>query len=150
MGYSAFNSDISFYEDDYKKADYFWGVEKIYTPNPSQEDRSFIETLLPDNLYFVVTADGTGFLGQIMHKDATKAKAVAELAQYWNISKSDVVAFGDDYNDLDMLSFSGISVAMGNAVDELKIVADFICLGNDEDGLAKWIEEHVLRKIPTK
>ena len=119
-------------------------AEKIYTPNSTQEDRLFIEKLLPDNLYFVVTADGNGFLGQIMHNEATKAKAVAALAQYWNISMSDVVAFGDDYNDIDMLSFSGISVAMGNAVNELKTIADYICLSSVEDGLAKWVEEHIL------
>jgi len=119
-------------------------AEKIYTPNPTQEDISFIEKLLPDNLYLVVTADGNGFLGQIMHRNATKAKATAALARYWDISKSEVVAFGDDYNDIDLVYFVGIGVAMGNAVDEVKTIAGYICLDNDEDGLAKWIEEHVL------
>jgi hypothetical protein len=119
-------------------------AEKLYTPNPTQEDISFIEKLLPHDLYLVVTMDGNGFLGQIMHKDATKAKAAAALARYWHIFESDVVAFGDDYNDIDLLSFSGTGVAMGNAVDEVKTIAGSICLDNDEDGIAKWIDEHVL------
>ena len=118
-------------------------AEKIYTPNPAPEDISFIERLLSDDLYFIVTADGTGFLGQIMHKNATKAKAVAALGKYWDISQSEIVAFGDDFNDIDMLSYAGVSVAMENAVDEVKAVADFICLSNDEDGLAVWIETNL-------
>lgn len=118
-------------------------AEKIYTLNPSLEDKAFIEQLLPDDLYFVVTNDVNGFLGQIMHKNATKAKAVAVLAQYWNIPESEIVSFGDDYNDLDMLKFSGIGVAMENAVDEVKAIADYICLSNDEDGMSEWIRSHV-------
>ena len=76
----------------------------------------------------------------VMHKDATKAKAIEELARIWGISQSEIVAFGDDLNDIDMLSYAGISVAMGNALDEVKAVADFICETCDNDGVAKWIE----------
>jgi len=119
-------------------------AEKLYTPNPSSEDRAFIENLLPDDLYFLVTSDGSSFFGQIMHKEATKGKAVATLAQLWGISGSEIVAFGDDLNDLDMLAFAGVGVAMGNAVDEAKAVADQVCKRNDEDGLAEWIELNVM------
>ena len=123
-------------------------AEKIYTPNPTDEEISFIERMLPDDLYFVATSDMTanrGVLGQIMHKDATKAKAIAALAQHWGILQSEIVAFGDDFNDIDMLSYAGIGVAMKNAVDEVKAVSDFICLSNDEDGLALWVRENVLK-----
>jgi len=119
-------------------------AEKIYTPNPTPEDKLLIEKLLPDDLYFVVTADVSGFLGQIMHRDATKAKATAALALYWNISKKEIIAFGDDHNDIDMLKYSGVGVAMGNAVDKVKEAADFICLSNDDDGLAEWITLNVM------
>ena len=118
-------------------------AEKIYTPNPTREDILFIEQLLPDDLYFVATADGSGFLGQIMHKNATKAKAVAALAQHFDITQSEIAAFGDDLNDIDLLSCAGIGVAMANAVDEVKAVADFICLSNDEDGIAGWINANL-------
>jgi hydroxymethylpyrimidine pyrophosphatase-like HAD family hydrolase len=53
------------------------------------------------------------------------------------------VAFGDDLNDIDMLNHAGVSVAMGNALDEVKAVADYVCDTNDNDGLAKWLEENV-------
>lgn len=119
-------------------------AEKIYMPNPTHEVKLFIEQLLSDELYFVVTADGTGQLGQIMHKDATKSKAVSALAQHWNISQSEIVAFGDDLNDIDMLSYTGIGVAMGNSFNDVKVVADYICDTNDNDGIVKWIEERIL------
>jgi hypothetical protein len=43
-----------------------------------------------------------------------------------------------------MITFAGAGVAMGNAVAEVKATADYVCESNDEDGLAKWIEDYVL------
>ena len=79
-----------------------------------------------------------------MHKDATKANAVAALSRYWNIAQSEIVAFGDDLNDIDLLTYAGVGVAVANALDEVKAVADDICDTNDNDGVAKWLEENVL------
>ena len=118
-------------------------AEKIYSPNPIPKNKLFIEQLIPEGLYSLVTADGTGTLLQIMHKDATKAKAVSELALLWDIAPSGIVAFGDDLNDIDMLSYAGVGVAMGNALDEVKAVSNFICSNNDDDGLAKWVMQHI-------
>ena len=52
-----------------------------------------------------------------------------------------VVAFGDDYNNFEMKIDCGIGVAMGNAVDEVKAVADYVCDTNDNDEVAKLFEE---------
>ena len=120
-------------------------AEKIYSPNPTPEDESFIRQLLTDGLYLVITSDGAnGSLLQIMNRDATKSKAVAELARLWNIAPSEIAAFGDELNDIDMLTHAGIGIAMENALDEIKAVSNFICPSNDEDGLAKWIETNIL------
>jgi len=118
-------------------------AEKIYVPDPAQDDIAFIKQLLPDELYFILTADVEGFLGQIMHKDATKAYAVAALARYWGFSQSEVVAFGDDLNDIDMLSSAGIGVAMSNAHEDVKAASDIICSSNDSDGLAEWLLSYI-------
>lgn len=56
----------------------------------------------------------------------------------------DVIAFGDDCNDLDMLKIAGGSVAVANAIDDVKAVADFVTESCDEDGVAKYIEYYVL------
>jgi len=114
---------------------------KFWIENCTVEDSIFIKNLLTDELYFTIANDG---LGMVMHKEATKAKAVSALAQHWDIFQAEIVAFGDDLNDMDMLSYAGVGVAMENAFDEVKAVSDFVCLRNDEDGVAKWLEENIL------
>jgi len=150
MHYSNFNvSDLWPYITDYRIVDFSqheMDAEKLYTPNPTPEERLFIEQMLPEELYFVVTADVNGYLGQIMHVGATKAKAVSALAKYWGISLSDIVAFGDDYNDIEMLQKCGIGIAVANAIDEVKAVADQICDTNDNDGVSKWLESLAYRR----
>jgi hydroxymethylpyrimidine pyrophosphatase-like HAD family hydrolase len=79
-----------------------------------------------------------------MHRDATKAKAVAAVANYLDIEQTEIVAFGDDANDIDLLQYCGVSVAVSNAINEVTAVADHICDDNDNDGVAKWLEENVL------
>jgi len=119
-------------------------AEKIYSPAPTHQERQVIEQLLPSGLYSVSTADITGALLQIMHEEATKAKAVAALAKHWGIAASEIVAFGDELNDIDMLMYAGIGVAMGNALESVKAVSNYICTSNDEDGIAGWIEANVV------
>ena len=114
---------------------------KFWTFGCTPEISALIEARLDDDFYLTVARDG---LGQIMHKDATKSKAVAALAEQWGITRSEIIAFGDDLNDMDMFSYAGLSVAMGNALDEVKAVTDHICDTNDNDGVAKWLEENVL------
>ncbi|MCL2079415.1 MAG: HAD hydrolase family protein [Oscillospiraceae bacterium] len=116
-------------------------IEKINVASVTAEDVTFIEQYMTDNMYLKVARDG---LGMIMHKDATKAKALTQLARLWGISQSEIVAFGDDSNDIDMLAYVGVGVAMGNAINEVKAVADFVCNTNNNDGVAKWIEENIL------
>jgi len=118
-------------------------AEKIYSPNPNAEESAFIRQLLPTELYSVATSDITGVLLQVMHKDATKWKTVLKLANRWGIQPSEIVAFGDDLNDLDMLENAGIGVAMHNALDEVKAVCNTVCGSNNEDGLAGWITNNV-------
>ena len=56
----------------------------------------------------------------------------------------EIAAFGDDHNDIAMLSACGAGIAVGNAIDEVKRAADHIALSNEEDGVARWIEENIL------
>ncbi len=80
-------------------------------------------------------------LVQIMPAQASKAVALAFLAQRWGRSLEEAVAFGDDVNDVEMVAESGLGVAMGNAAPEVKAVADRITATNDEDGVALVLEE---------
>lgn len=76
--------------------------------------------------------------------NVNKATAVAHIASAAGISVGEIVAFGDDHNDIAMLRDCGVGVAMSNAIDECKAVADYICGDCDEDGVARWIEENML------
>lgn len=80
---------------------------------------------------------------KLSKKDATKDKAINALCRYIRISPERVVAFGDDFNDIGMLKFCGKGIAMNNAIEEVKRIADDICLSNEEDGVAKWIEKQL-------
>jgi len=117
--------------------------EKIFMVGLTADDEVFVTQNLPDDLYFLMARGDDGF-GMIMHKDATKAKATAALAAHWGIKPSEIAAFGDDLNDMDLLAYAGIGVAMGNALDEVKDVADHVCRTNTENGVARWLEENIL------
>ena len=60
-------------------------------------------------------------------------------------SREEVLAFGDSLNDLSMLEYAGHSVAVGNARIEVKEAADEVCLANDEDGVATYLEQMLFR-----
>lgn len=77
----------------------------------------------------------------VMKKNATKANAIKILADYLQICKEDIVIMGDGANDISMFEMSGYKIAMGNADENLKKKADFITDNNNEDGVAKALEE---------
>ena len=83
-------------------------------------------------------------LHQLSHKNATKKHAVEAVAKHFGVAIADIVAFGDDHNDIGMLKFAGAGVAMANAIDKVKAAANHVCDSCDNDGVARWLEEHVL------
>lgn len=82
---------------------------------------------------------------EVMSEGISKGNAISILADYFNISKDEVVCFGDGENDTSMIKYAGLGVAMDNAIDELKEIADYITDSNDNDGVAKAIEKFVLK-----
>jgi len=81
---------------------------------------------------------------EFVHTEATKSNAMKNLGNIYNIDRTEMIAVGDGANDISMIKFSGVGVAMGNANDEVKQHADFITLSNNEDGVAYVIEKFVL------
>ncbi len=73
----------------------------------------------------------------IMLKDSDKAKGILAVLQYYGYKPENAMSLGDNPNDIEMLQFTGISVAMGNAIKEVKEVADYITDDIDDDGWAK-------------
>ena len=75
---------------------------------------------------------------------ATKQHAVLKLAELLKIDQSEIIGVGDGYNDFSLLMACGLKVAMGNAVDELKAIADYVAPSVENDGLANVIEKYCL------
>lgn len=80
----------------------------------------------------------------IVHKRANKAHAAKRASEYFGISTTQMIAFGDDLGDIDMIKFVGTGVAMGNAVPSLKKIADYVTEANDNDGIACWINKYLI------
>ena len=85
----------------------------------------------------------------IMEAGCSKASAVAALARQLNISRQQVMAIGDNNNDIEMLRYAGRGVAMGQAVEAVKLIADTITASNAQDGAALAIERYALRRAAT-
>ncbi len=94
-----------------------------------------------DRLNSMFTAD---FYFEFTAKGIDKAQALRKTMEKLGCRPEDMIAFGDAQNDRSMLEMAGVGIAMGNATDELKQVADVITCSNDEDGIAVYLEEHVL------
>lgn len=82
---------------------------------------------------------------EVMPKNVSKGNAVTELAQRLGLHMDQVMAIGDQGNDLSMIKVAGTGVAMGNAIDDIKNNAQFITATNNESGVAEAIKKFVLK-----
>ncbi|MDF2530724.1 MAG: family phosphatase [Clostridia bacterium] len=81
---------------------------------------------------------------EVMHKEVSKGNAVAKLAEIYHIDRAEIITLGDNENDISMIEYAGLGVAMGNAVQLLKDRADYITADYMEDGVAQVIEKFIL------
>ncbi|MBE5802156.1 MAG: HAD family hydrolase [Clostridiales bacterium] len=97
-----------------------------------------IATALPhcDCIHF---SDGPWY--KLTPKTATKENAILHMCRHLAISPDQIIAFGDDLADIGMLRLCGVGVAMGNAIDPVKAIADRIIGTNDEDGIAVYLDD---------
>ncbi len=78
--------------------------------------------------------------GEIIRRDCSKASAMQVVADSLGIPMSQCVAMGDSLNDFDMIKAAGVSVAMGNAIDEIKEISDFVTDDADNVGVASALK----------
>lgn len=83
------------------------------------------------------------FFVEIMPKNIDKAYSLGKLLEYLNMDKEEMIAIGDGFNDLSMIKYAGLGVAMANAQEVVKEVADYITLSNDEDGIVNVIKRFI-------
>jgi len=80
---------------------------------------------------------------EIMNIAASKNTAIEYLLRKYNVSSKEIIAIGDNYNDIEMLQMAGLGIAMGNAPEEVKMHADFITLDNDSDGISIALDQFI-------
>lgn len=148
-GFSYANYDVKSrwtYIDKYYSIDFSepgLDAEKLYIVIESARDKEVVRELLPPDLYVSFSKDG---MAMVMDKGATKFQGILKIAQNFAIDKTEILTFGDDDNDKEMLKKSALGVAMANALEEVKASADAICASNDDDGVAKWLAKNIIEK----
>jgi Cof subfamily protein (haloacid dehalogenase superfamily) len=83
---------------------------------------------------------------EVMHHEANKAKALEVIALHYGIDRQEVMAVGDSYNDMEMIEWAGLGVAMGNAFESVKDIADYVTASNEEEGVAEALRLFVLKE----
>ena len=118
-----------------------YDFQRIRIEFDQKDDRDKLDRLLTEDTISFINVDGSAM---IIHKNATKERALKKASEYFEIPLCDVITFGDDINDIHMLKISGMGVAMGNAIDAVKEIADFVTETNDNDGISAWINKYLL------
>ena len=137
---------------DYFKVDSFDELDfsKLNKLLAIRYDTQFIDNLIEElsikypQLYIVKSAK---YFCEIANKQATKGNAIRFLAKKYGISTDEVLAIGDQNNDIEMVETAGTGVAMGNGTEQIKSKADFITDTVDNDGFVKAIDKYVRSKI---
>lgn len=82
---------------------------------------------------------------EIMPFGVSKGSMLPLLLEKLGVNKDELIAFGDNYNDMTMIGYAGFGVAMSNGEEEVKKIANYVCESNDDDGIAKTLEKFVLK-----
>ena len=134
-------SDMSLYDDFKDFSKFTECAMKICVQTDDAQKAKLISQSVPDCDYLPFSdipwykfSSGT----------ATKEHSIKVLSEKIQIPLEQIIAFGDDFNDIGMLKLCGTGVAMKNAIPQVKEVADYETLSNNEDGVAKYIEENIL------
>lgn len=120
------------------------GVLKILVHLDSEEILAYVQKELTEDLYYTIAH---GYLMQIMNTSATKWNGIKAMLDICGYSTDETAYFGDDHDDIEPIKKCGIGVAVSNAINEVKVVADYIAENNDADGVARFIEQQLLKTM---
>lgn len=131
---------------DFNKVEDEEDIIKVMMIDPQEILDPAIEQL-PSKVYekYNVFKSAPFFL-EFTHKEVDKGLGLQKLGEHLGIKREEIIACGDAGNDLSMVKFAGLGVAMGNATPDVKEAANFITMSNDEDGIANVIEKFILKK----
>ncbi len=117
-----------------------WRVPMMTVVNADDEDITYVEG---EGLHTIKlqTVNEKVWLVDVTAHGVNKQEGVLQWLRHTGIKREEVVGVGDGYNDVPMLNAVGLKIAMGNAVEDVKAMADLVCPGVDEDGVATVIEK---------
>lgn len=84
---------------------------------------------------------------EIVKKGMNKAVGLQKIAHYYDIPQDRLIAFGDEDNDLEMIEYAGVGVAMGNAIDELKNIANHVTTTNENEGIGDFLKNYLKLEV---
>lgn len=135
---------IDFSLFDFNDLDDNEDILKVMMVDPKEHLSKVIDRLPPYLQEKYSCARSTPFFYEFMNPKSHKGYGMAALCAHLGLSSDEVICIGDGGNDKQMIEFAGLGIAMQNATDEVKSVAQYITSSNDEDGVAKAIERYIL------
>ncbi len=123
------------------------GITKFLWYDSPEKLDLLIEELKKEGLDNTTFTKSRPYFLEFFSNKVSKAVAMEKLGRYYGIDSSRMIAVGDQTNDLPMIEFAGLGVAMANAVDSVKAAADYITAANTENGVAQVIEKFILQEI---
>lgn len=104
-----------------------------------RDEESQFESKLPKGCKLARWSEGGV---DIISDQGGKVEGIKKVLDYFNISQNEIMAFGDAENDIDMIAFAKIGVAMGNGTNNVKKIADFVTTHIDDDGIEKALQHY--------
>ena len=119
---------------------------KILTVVPAEYATAFAEELRAMNLPGVAVVRSHDHFVEAVPVGGGKGNALVKIAEYYGIDVSEVIAVGDQENDILMVQTAGLGCCVANAIDELKAVSDFVANDCDHDAIAQIIEKFTMEE----
>ncbi len=143
--YSDFQGRLLIKAEKFKSYDEILGLKfnKIITISDKNEELVALKKDL-DRLEEIEVTSSLANNLEIMNRNVSKKTAIEYLAKRLGIEPMEIVTIGDNANDLSMIEYAGLGIAMGNAISKLRSAADYVTDTNNNDGVAKAIEKFIL------
>lgn len=144
--YEAHHNGIDFHIDDFSGIKDDEDIIKVMMiDEPEILDEGMKK--LPSEVYEKYSvAKSAPFFLEFFNKEASKGIGVKLLAEHLGIKREEIITVGDEMNDYSMIEYAGLGVAMENACEKIKEIANFVTDTNNNDGVAKVVEEFIIKE----
>ena len=117
-------------------------IIKVLIINLDKNKLNKIQKVLSENLNLEAHKSSKYSL-EINTKGVSKGSGVEKLGEYYGIKREEIICIGDNDNDISMIKYAGLGIAMKNGSDEVKRISNYVTDSNDEEGVAKAVEKFI-------